>query len=574
MSGHPHRVYGSLWAGAACLYFFLAGRALVPHLGVQNDEALFASALYEPRAVAFMLHIGHSRVALMQMSYLGTLKAWIYSPIFRAFGTGVSALRDPVLLAGVASVWLFFLLLRRVAGARAAIIGCGLLAVDSLYLLTTCFDWGPVALQHLLLVAGLLLLIRFYQTSKDLALAGGFFLLGLAMWDKALAAWMLTGIGVAGILTFRRQILGVTTIRRVATGALAFAVGALPLIIYNIDEKLVTFRSNMVRDTSDIPLKARQLMNTANGQGLFGWLVNEDWQTPAPHQPEGGLQKASVQISSLAGHPRHNLMLYAFALALLLAPLARGQALRTILFALIAMAVAWAQMAVTANAGGSVHHAILLWPFPEMVIAVSFAAASRRLGRAGIPSVAAVLVVLMVSGALVTNEYYVLMLRNGGTQNWTDAIFTLSDYMKGVPSKGIFCADWGIMDSLRLLNRGKLPLNMGTDPIRKPELSREDRDYLKRVIAEPSHVFIAHTKDYEFFQGVNGKLLKYAADSGYEREMMAVIPDGWGRPVYEVYRFVGPGYEIRNGMRSRFPGDFSRRGTMTPSSRTSPPAGE
>ena len=133
------------------------------------------------------------------------------------------------------------------------------------------------------------------------------------------------------------------------------------------------------------------------------------------------------------------------------------------------------------------------------------------------------------------------MLRNGGSQNWTDAIFTLSDYMKGVPSKGIYCADWGIMDSLRLLNRGKLPLNVGTDPIAKPELSPDDRDYLKRVISEPSHVFIAHTKDYEFFQGVNAKLLKYAAESGYEREMMAVIPDGWGRPVYEVYHFVGPG---------------------------------
>jgi len=541
MSARPHSVRGSLCAWAACLFFFSAGRAVLSHLGIENDEALFASVLYQPRAAAFMLHIGHWRVPLMLMSYLGTLKAWIYCPIFRLFGTGVSALRDPVLLAGAASVWLFFLLLRRVAGERAAIIGCGLLAVDSLYLLTTCFDWGPVALQHLLLVGGLLLLVRFYQTRQDLALAGGSFLLGLAMWDKALAAWMLAGIGVAGILTFWRQIIGVTTIRRVAAVALAFALGALPLIIYNVDEKLVTFRSNVGRDTSDIPGKARQLMNTANGQGLFGWMVNEDWQAPVPHQPQGWLPNASAHISSFAGHPRHNLMLFAFALALLLALLARGNALRTILFALIAMAVAWAQMAVTANAGASVHHAILLWPFPEMVIAVSFAAASRRLGRAGIPSVAAVLVVLMVSGALVTNEYYTLMLRNGGSQNWTDAIFTLSNYMKRVPSNGIYCADWGIMDSLRLLNRGHLPLNVGTDPIRKPELSPDDRDYLNRVISEPSHVFIAHTMDYEFFQGVNAKLLRYAADAGYERAMIAVIPDGWGRPVYEVYRFVGPG---------------------------------
>jgi hypothetical protein len=326
----------------------------------------------------------------------------------------------------------------------------------------------------------------------------------------------------------------------VATGALAFGLGALPLIVYNVHEKFPTLRSNMTRDTSDIPGKARMLMNTANGEALFDWLVNENWETPVPHQPEGWLQTASAHISSLAGQPRHNLMLYAFALALLLAPLARGNALRTILFALIAMAVAWAQMAVTARAGTSVHHAILLWPFPEIVIAVSFAAASRRLGRAGIPSVAAVLMVLMVSGALVTNEYYTLMLRNG-SRNWTDAIFKLSGYMNGVPSSGIYCADWGILDGLRLLNQGTLPLNVGTDPIRQPELSRDDRDYLTHMISEPRHVFIAHTRAYEVFEGLNAKLLKYAAESGYGREMLAVIPDGWGRPVYEVYRFVGPG---------------------------------
>ncbi len=61
MSAHPHRVHGSLCAWAACLFFFSAGRAFLPHLGIQNDEALFASVLYQPRAAAFMLHIGHSK---------------------------------------------------------------------------------------------------------------------------------------------------------------------------------------------------------------------------------------------------------------------------------------------------------------------------------------------------------------------------------------------------------------------------------------------------------------------------------------------------------------------------------
>jgi len=31
---------------------------------------------------------------------------------------------------------------------------------------------------------------------------------------------------------------------------------------------------------------------------------------------------------------------------------------------------------------------------------------------------------------------------------------------------------------------------------------------------------------------------RHAADAGYRREIMAVLPDSNGRPVYEVYRFV------------------------------------
>jgi hypothetical protein len=325
----------------------------------------------------------------------------------------------------------------------------------------------------------------------------------------------------------------------VAISVLAFVLGALPLVVYNVKQPWATFRGNVSYETGQIPGKARLLLATADGSGLFSWLANEDWQSRNHHEPNGLIQSASAGISALALHPRQNLTPWAFCLAVLLSPLARGNARRVILFALIAMLTGWWQMAVTVNAGGSVHHAILLWPFPQIVIAVSLAAASRRLTSAGIPAVAAVLTLLMVSGALVTNEYFRLMIRNGGGPNWTDAIFRLSDYMKGVSSDNVFCVDWGIFDSLRLLNQGKLKLGVGSDPISKRELTGEDREFLQRMIGDPGHVFINHTKDFEFFEGVNAKLVKYAADQGVRREIMAVIPDSYGRDVYEVYRFAG-----------------------------------
>jgi hypothetical protein len=436
-----------------------------------------------------------------------------------------------VLVAGAASVWLFYLLLRRIAGERAACIGCSLLAADSLYLLTTCFDWGPVALQHLLIVGGLLLAVHFHQRSREPALFAAFLLFGLAVWDKALAFWMLSGLGMAGILTIPRQIFGAVSLRRMAIAAAGFCLGASPFLIYNLDHRFQTLRENSARDSSDIPGRARLLENTVNGQGLFGVLNEEDPQTPAPHAPGDGLETLSAQISTLVGHPRHSLMVYGFLLALLAAPLARGPSLRAILFALVAMAVAWIQMATTANAGGSVHHTILLWPLPAMAVAVSLAAASRRLGRAGLPAAVCLTAILAGSEMLVTNEYYAMMVRDGGTVRWTDAVYTLSEYLKSVPAKTVYCVDWGIEDSLRLLNRGALPLRWGGD---------EDGAELRELLAQPGSLFLGHAPGREVFPGKTEILTQRAAALGYQRQVLAVIADSYGRTTFEVFSYKKP----------------------------------
>jgi 4-amino-4-deoxy-L-arabinose transferase-like glycosyltransferase len=526
---HPTKL-----ALAACVAFFLSGQAFIPRLGIEDDEALFAMPILQPRS-GLWVKVGHSHFLFMLMSYLGTVKTWIYAPILRVFGTSVWAVREPALLAGAASIWLFYLLLRRTNGERAAVLGAWLLAVDSIYLLTTCFDWGPVALQHLLEIGAMAALVRFYQERREWFLALGFFLFGLAMWDKALAAWMLSGIGIGVLLVMPRRVLGLLTRRRIGIALLAFVGGALPLLLFNAQNHWETFRGNFKRDFSDLPGKSRMLMNTVGGQGLFGYMTSEDQDTPQPHPPGGAVQ----EIAELAGHPRYNLMIYAFLLAILLMTLARGDALRTMLVALIAMGLAWIQMAITAGAGGSVHHTVLLWPLPVAIVAVSFAAASRRLGRAGLPVLAAVALALIVSHLLVTNEYDFELLRNGaGSVSWTDAIYRLNDTVKTVPAKYVFCIDWGIIDSLRLLSHGKLRLREGSDPVNKQVLTAEDREEIAKRVADPDSVFIGRAKAAEVFPGVVEKTVRIAADAGYKQVMVATVGDGYGRPMFEIFRFV------------------------------------
>ncbi len=525
-------------AAAICLAYFCAGQFFIPLLGIQNDEALFASPLLQPKSWEYAVHVGKSQWALMLMTYLGTLKTLLFKPLLRWFGTGVFSIREPMLLAGAASVWLFYCLLRRIAGERAAVVGCCLLGSDTLYLLTSVFDWGPVALQHLLLVSGMLLMVCFYQQTSQRALAGGCFLFGLAMWDKALAWWVLSGVAVATAVVFWREIRKVASRRNSAIAVLAFLLGASPLLVYNRHSHWSTFRSNAAMDASDLAQKADALLETARGPGMLGLFTEEAHRPPMPHAPSGWIQNASAAIGDLTGHPENNLIVFGLVLALMLTPATRGIDLRACLFAWIAMAVAWTQMALTAHAGGSVHHAILMWPLPYIAMAVPMAAASRQLGRAGLQVLAVFVALLGISNALVTNEYYYRMVRQGGATAWSDAIWPLADYLKGSTAPYIFCVDWGMLDNLRLIGRGKLILRDGTEHTSRVDPTAEDREILRGTLAIPGALFVGHTKEAEIFPGDTERLLKAANEAGLRPDLLVTIKDSFGRPTFEVYRFV------------------------------------
>ena len=124
-------------------------------------------------------------------------------------------------------------------GRRAAWTGGLLLASDTLFVLTTSFDWGPVVLQHLLLVAGMVAMVQFHRAGRIGALALGGLCFGLGMWDKALFAWTLGGVAVAAGFVFHRELWKRLTWRNAAVGGAAFCLGALPLIAYNLNAQLL-----------------------------------------------------------------------------------------------------------------------------------------------------------------------------------------------------------------------------------------------------------------------------------------------------------------------------------------------
>jgi hypothetical protein len=66
--------------------FLVAGLVFIPLLGIENDEALFGSAIYAP-AVLYSVHFFNLRVPLMLMSYVGALKGLLYRESGFDFGS-------------------------------------------------------------------------------------------------------------------------------------------------------------------------------------------------------------------------------------------------------------------------------------------------------------------------------------------------------------------------------------------------------------------------------------------------------------------------------------------------------
>jgi 4-amino-4-deoxy-L-arabinose transferase-like glycosyltransferase len=526
-----------VFAGICCLLFVSLGLLVLPYPGIQNDEALFAAPLYHPYIWYAKIAIFHHNFPTMLTSYLGTLKTWIYFVLFRIWTPSVLSIRLPVLLTGAATIWLSFLLMCRLSGGRSALAAAAFLATDVTFLFTTCFDWGPVALQHLLLVSSVLLLVKFHQDGGKRTLGLGFFLFGLGLWDKALFLWPLAGLGVATLVVYPRELVQYLRLRIAVPALICLAAGAFPLLVYNLKSRGNTIAANAVFAPDAIAPKFAELRNTLNGSALLGYMTGEDWMEH-PRLPKTAIERFSFWVHEKSGDHRAGLNWPSFLLALLLVPwLWRTPARRPLLFVLLFLAVTWFQMALTADAGLGVHHIALLWPFPCFFIATAFAEASRPLKRFGKLALALTVAIIAGQNLLVYNQHLEQLIRDGGHGSWTDAIFPLSDRLHRYNTSKIYIIDWGMFNSLRLLNQGGLDLKETWDLLNRSEPDQAGLKTILSEISNPDHVFVGHTAELEEFKGVSDHLSRSARSAGYEPVHLETVCDGNGRPVFEIFRF-------------------------------------
>jgi 4-amino-4-deoxy-L-arabinose transferase-like glycosyltransferase len=507
------------------LLFALLGLILIPYAGLEADELLFAASFHGPANEFFAIRLRHHSIPLMLLSYLGALKTFVYWPLFWIRTASVYAIRLPMVLAGAATIVLFYKWAGLFAGPRGALLAAVLLATDPTFLLTDTFDWGPVALQHLLVVSGCLLIARGRLT-------WGAFLFGLALWNKAIFGWTLAGLGLAALLVLPGAVRAVfADWPRLTRALLAFALGALPLLVFNVKHPNSTLGDNTHFSFENFPVKYQELKGAVDGSGLFGFLVAPDSEEyrREPESPQG---RVASWISDHLGSREKNLMPYAILIAASIVLLWwRAPGRRAGLFAAVCAGSTFLAMAVTRDAGTSIHHTVLVWPMPQLLVGAAFGALPWRWLRVGLVTL------LVSSNLLVVSQYIAQFERNGSNGSFTDATNPLADSLAPTSGENIHFIDWGIYEPVDFLLQGKSHLHESYSLLIQGTPDPGQRREIDAMILDPNALFVDHIPALEQFREVGVHLEAIARSERYEKIPIRTVADRNGRVIFQVFRF-------------------------------------
>jgi hypothetical protein len=507
----------------AAVLFFGTWRVQCP--GLYYDEVLYVEGWQPQRHFAW--YVGD--VPVMSLSYLGALKSWLYWPLRDRLS--VEWVRAPWILSAVVCLLLTYLVCRRLAGRTAGMWAALLLAVDPAFLFLHRLDWGPVAIAMLLRMASLALVLRWRAVGGDARLVVAALLIGIGLYDKVIFAWYVAALVVAALATWPSW--GGARLRVVVASLVALALGALPLLAYNVRFPLATFGNNTILTTEpllrQLGTRLTLMAETLSGAGVYHFVNGQPLAAPlpCPGLPPwlAGVVCRSFPLPGAWLPPATLLALLAVAG---IAPLRNAFAPRFLAVLTVGIGVI---MLPVAQATGA-HHVAMLLPFPQMLLAVVVVEAWRKRSRWRLPLVAALFAVL-ATGFAVSARTLVSFGGLCGRGVWSPATYALAGFAANHPDDRIMLADWGFASQLHTLAPGAT-LDDWSWALRDDRATPADL----APVSNRRTFLILHTHATTVFSTVRHRALAHVRAAGLHARQVEVARDLDGRATAFVLELV------------------------------------
>ena len=429
------------------LLLYLALATYKIHLpGLYYDEMLFVGPAAGERP-----YLRVWGLPLLTFPYIGALKAWLYTPIFKLFEPSAVSIRLPAILISCGTLTFGYLLLRRILTPRWAVAFILACAIHPGFVLLTRVDLGPIALMLFFKALCLYLLFRWLETPRFLSwsLAGVVVTCALGFFDKFNFIWFVVAVVFSTLAVYGREIfqkVRSVPVRRLLPVAVALvALGLVTLwIIFPLLQK------PNIRAFSDRVSQIWQLYESVTSGAATAYL----WFKSPPAVPSW----AGWAVPSIAAI-LFFLTLVAYVGRADANKHADGWRLRFCLWCLLMFGIIFIEMVLTPQAGGP-HHVIMLFPFDLLagfVAAFLFAHFFSKKSQPIVVLLEGCVLLGLVASNLRSLEVHFSKFEDISSfrGRWSPHVELLARYLDKTAAKvdSIFIIDWGIGFELTALCR-------------------------------------------------------------------------------------------------------------------------
>jgi hypothetical protein len=460
-SPHPRELTSLLgvWFLLAIVMVSLAKENLsVP--GLYYDEAVFAGMAKDfvtgqvhgehmPDTQAITV-LGRPFPVFIQ-TYLGALKSWMLIPAFQIFGSSMSVLRSTELFWALIALFFFMLGTWRWLGLATALIAGPLLALDPTYFFLGVLDWGAAVPSFLCRCGAFYLAVLWWRNrqTRYAFLASAF--AGLGFFNKIDFAVLLIGVGVAGLCCYSKQILALFRARSSAAAlcSLGFLIGAGPMLFKVPQILMLAVSGPHSNAPGELSTKLHVMMSMYDGSYFYRLMS------------AGGLFERMFEISP-AAKTDFGLALFIACgvfVALRIRLRESDNKPRAITFLILATLLI-ALGVILLPSAVRIHHAVLVFPLPHLIVGVVVAAVWEKLPRSAILELlkrglicAAILALLFSQWRAIFKTEQVIR-ETGGSGPWSDALNAFCREIRDRSDLTIASLDWGFNEQLMFLTDG------------------------------------------------------------------------------------------------------------------------
>jgi Dolichyl-phosphate-mannose-protein mannosyltransferase len=520
--------------------FLLIGSVRIDRPGLHYDEALEAglpaAQLLAGQPITALngaaLHIGGLALPLMVQNHIGAIQVYTALPFILIGGSTMAALRAMTVVVGALTILAVYLFVAQVYGEVAALYASLWLAAFGSFVFWSRQGVFVTSLAPCFAACALAAGAYWWRTPRLWLFGLVGLCVGLAIYSKLSALWLVNGVLAWGAITAGRRLPGLLREwlgrrwRLLLAGLAGLLLGVWPLILYNLRSGGATLR--VVELNAD-----RTYLGISNADVLGNLKTRLEQAADVVRSGDhlwylGGTFPNQVALASV---------LVALLVLLGCCIGEHGRGWRSTLLAPFLVLTVILQSCFTISSLWPTHFAIAVM-LPAIIFGVAVGRA--RVWWAGDPRrsrwllrglVALLPALVLVSQLRTSLSYLNATVASGGRSFHSTAIYDLARFLAARPEH-IVALDWGISAPVEYLNGARTPIEelYGYDQAPPPSFAED----LRKRFGDDA-LFVTHAENQEAFQR-RAAFLRVVADAGMWAEWVNVSVDANGWPIFEVWR--------------------------------------